>query len=813
MTAPAVRPVAPPAGVPGAPVGAQKRTTVYYDETGREHRAAEPVPTDKFGRIVGEKWRCPRCDVDEWHQAGNRANRMAPVCERCERAMQPLEVKDASRLPWGAMWGAVERPLRPVWALAGTAAAGVIVDASDASALVFVPAAVGAYFGVSRWWRRRAQKAAARRAQVPLDVADPFGQPKIRAAIDRAARACGLTAAAAVGWLTVPAAVGVPADDVVGHVAVWGSLLAGWVLPAASWWRAERDARVVPEPEAVFVEVPDAGPQVDAEEAEVLRIWSEVVAVRQGQNITGPDGQPAKATANGKLPGTSLQDWRRIEGGWSATVVGPVGAYESDQFAAAPAKIASAYRMHRSMVTVMPDPEDENRAIVMAQRKSPLRDTVRWAGPESIDAVKGTAEVGRYVDGSPLMYELYRPGWGCPHDFMCGTTGAGKSETLSGLLAVDRWAHYTDEDGVKHGLVADLLIDPQQGQSYEPFMDDLAAPVATSLEEAMMMVEAFRAEMLRRNEFLSKRGWRDKHGVVHRPEWVDGRNRVRYGRKWWNPLVDGPLLTLNIDEAHEYLAHKPFATLVTAGARMYRKCGMRIRVATHTPLLSDLGGSMALRDMLTGGFVWVGRTANGLSGPTAFNGRLPVDPRSIPAIPGSGFTLGQLSNKPMMSRFMWEPDYYDLVRDENEQPVGFPAELPPHTLEAFNAGTSDEFGRWSTALRAGDDWAPSQQIRDRIEVAAKAEATTKCVDAVRGVLAAAAGPLNMDQIDEALNVAGTPFATRTVRDALADLRREGLVSSVKGRHELSQQGRAVSEDDAAAREEQEQLALDEGGDW
>ena len=52
-----------------------------------------------------------------------------------------------------------------------------------------------------------------------------------------------------------------------------------------------------------------------------------------------------------------------------------------------------------------------------------------------------------------------------------------------------------------------------------------------------------------------------------------------------NALVDGPILTLNVDEAHGFLADKPFAALVTAGARMYRKCRMPIRLVTHTPLL------------------------------------------------------------------------------------------------------------------------------------------------------------------------------------------------------------------------------------
>jgi hypothetical protein len=792
MTTPtAVRPA--PGGATVAPLGSPERSRTYYDEQGRLHTANKPVPVDKFGRLTSVEFVCRRCDIDdEWYPTAQIPKGQAPTCGKCRRAMQPVPVKDAP-WPWRETLAMVERPLRPVWGLGAVAAAGAGVADGSTSALLFLAGApvVGelARRITARW--------------------------RIRRELDRVAetgRRVGYTAAAATGWLAVPAAFGV--DSPVAAAVTWGSLAAAWVIPAGGWWRRERDARNAPKSEPVVVaDAEPVGPLEDAGEKYVRLVWAARLAAKQGVQVIDPDtGQPVTAEQAGRLPGTFLEDWRRIEGGWSATVVGPVGAYESDKFSAAVKNIAAAYRMHRSMVTVMPDPEDENRAIVMAQKVSPLKDTVRWAGPDSIDAVRGQAVVGRYVDGTPLLYELNRPGWGCPHDFLCGTTGAGKSETLSGLLVVDRWASHIGADGVRRGIVCDLLIDPQQGQSYEPFMDDLAAPVATSLEEAMMLAEAVRAEMFRRNAYLSKKGWRDTDGVLHRAEWLDKRGKVRYGRKYWDPLIDGPILTLNIDEAHEYLKHKPFAEIIASNARMYRKCGIRIRVATHTPLLSDLGGSMALRDMLTGGFVWCGRVANALSGPTAFNGRLPVDPRSIPSIPGAGFTLGQLASKPMMSRFMWEEDYYELVRDVDDNPVGYPVELPAPTVEAFNAGTAGEFSKWFAALRAGEDWTPNAKIREQIVVAQRTEQRTKCVDAVLSVLAASAAPLDMNELDAALETAGTPFSTRAVRDALAKLRERGLVFSVKGRHELTPQARA--ERDESAAEEQEQLALDaEGGEW
>jgi hypothetical protein len=771
-------------------MGSTKKSRTYYDDAGKQHTASKPVPVDGNGAIVGAEFRCKRCGIDdEWFQLPKNK---APTCGTCDRRMEPVPVKDAPMLPWLEMLAAAERPLRPLWGLGVVAAAGAGVADGNTSAVVFLAGApvVGelARRITARW--------------------------RIRRELDRVsatARRVGYAAAGATAWLAVPAALGV--DSPTAAALTWGTLAAGWLIPAGGWWRRDRDARNAPRPELFVDDAEPVGPNEDPDEKYVRLVWAARLAAKQGQQVTDPDtGLPVTATIAGKLPGTFLEGWDRIKGGWSATVAGPVGAFKSDHFIAAPPDIAAAFSMHRSMVTVMPDSEDENRAIVMAQRVSPIKEQVRWLGPDSIDAVSGTAVVGQYADESPLLYELYRPGWGCPHDFLCGTTGAGKSETLSGLFIVDRYASHIGPDGVRRGLVADLLIDPQQGQSYEPFMDDLAAPVATTLEEAFLLVEAVRAEMYRRNAYLSKKGWRDKAGVLHRAEWVDGRGKTRYGRKWWNPLIDGPIITLNIDEAHEYLSDKKFAALITSGARMYRKCGIRIRIATHTPLLQDLGGSMPLRDMLTGGFVWMGRTANSLSGPTAFNGRLPVDPRFIPAIPGAGFTLGRLANKPMMSRFMWEQDYYELVRDADEQPIGFPAELPAHTLEAFGP----EYVRWSETIRAGEDWTPDEKLRERIAVAERAVETTKSVDAVFDVLAKTTTPLDMNDLDAALEKAGTPFSTRTVRDALAKLRERGQVSSTKGRHELTPQARAERDESGEVQSaaEQEQLALDaEGGGW
>lgn len=775
-------PVGPsPLGPTGGnlPPGTVRMSNRYVDAAGRFHTIRMSVPVNENGEITGKGWTCPKCHDTRWLGIKHTG---IPVCPRDNRKMREAALRGAPLLPWSAIWRAVDAPLRAVWVGAGIGVAGVgVYEASVpgwALAAAAVPLGYGARFAAQRYWlAEQVQRG-------NVDPTDPTSGLRHRRRVARRARAVGVSTAAATAWTGAAAWLGTDPETATGAV-TWLALVGLWVAPAATWWRHLRNQRNRPDP----TPAPDGGPTspINPDEAHVREVWARILA-RETTEVVGYDtkGKPITAKKSGKLPGTRLEDWHRVEGGWAATVVGPTGDYTSEMFLAARGAIASAFNMKASMVTIIPDEDDENRALVSTQRTPPIRQVVHWPGPDSIDVERGLAPIAMYSDGSHAMYELYRKGWGTPHDFLCGTTGSGKSEALSLLLLVDRWAHRAGPNGNRHGLVADLLIDPQQGQSYGPFVDDLAAPIACTLLEATLLVEALRREMLRRNRYLA------------RVPWVDDKGRHRKGRKWWNPLVDGPIITLNIDEAHEFLSFKNFAGLVTSGARMYRKCGIRIRIATHTPLLGDLGGSMALRDMVTGGSVWVGRTANSLSGPVAFNGRLQVDPRTIPEIPGMAYLLSGVAPKPMLARSMWMPDFYDWVRDEQDRPIGYPAPLPPETVKAFGA----QFVKWADTIRSGEEWAPDATTKP----ADDASSGTTAVDAVLAALAGATKPLDMNELDARLKAVGLTYSTRTVRDALKRLRddKNPRVYSANGRHELTPQAREEIQQQNAEATEVEQ---------
>jgi hypothetical protein len=770
-TDPAARPRQGPAGANKT----VRHSRTYYDEAGRRRTAQTEVPIDRFGHICGVQYRCPKCKTTQWVDLAV-ASKGVPVCENDGQRMVEVPVRPVSLLPWTSIGRTVAPQLRAVWVLLGAAGAGAAVYEGHVPPVVVAAAALPA--AAAAGWVARTKLLG--RAQARGHLADPDSGKRRRNTIDSRARMVGYCTAAGFLWLTVAAGAGVDPHTVGGRIALT-LLVVVWTLPAATWWRWLRGLRTyradrIP---SSAIDEPAGEIPMDPDEAQTRRVWRSIVAARKDDVIeTRADGTTVKAARGGKLVDTWLEDWHPVEGGWGATIVGPDGMYTGDAYVAAQGAVASAFRMKTSMVTVIPDGDDENRALVLAQRTSPIRDVIRWSGPDSIDAANGTAPVAVYADGDTAVYEVYRRDWGSPHVAVFGSTGTGKSELLNLIFGIDRWASYLDGDGNRRGMVASFLIDPQQGQSFAPFVGDLAGPVATTLDEAKVLVQALTNEMLRRNRYLTRDA----------KTWDPRRGKWRKGRKWWDPLIDGPILTLTIDEAHAFLVDREFCAMLTAGSRMWRKCGGQIRLSTHTPLLADLGGSTALRDMLTGCFVAVFRTANSLSGPVAFNGRLTVDPRTIPAEPGSCCILSGLQPKAMLARAMWEPDWYEWIYDGDDKPIGYPAPLPPETLAAFGP----DYAAWvrhAANPDAGVFVPPTTKP-------AAVEAPTVCVEAVRLVLGQGA-PMDMDAIDAKLRERGLTYSTRTVRDALAKLRKTGEVHSADGRHQLTDsaiEGLAVAAD-------------------
>lgn len=679
-------------------------------------------------------------------------------------------------VPWRQVRHRMRLQVRPLFVAGGVVGVATMVDAytvaPGAVSAGAAAATVAAYVVAPRYLIRESMAAGdvgednrPRWVRLVFGARIGFGDIKARSQelVARRRRLAAYVTATAGAWITLADVTGLDMSTPWSKL-TWTLLAPLAVIAAKPWLNyvrprpADKPAEQPEAPAADVVSEPGFG--------DIIRQrWTSTVgAVAQSERKIpaaqhGDEPEVIPAVVGGKLPGSVLTGIHRVVGGWAAVAVDPhqrgldwTGAGQTGNQVGPRRQIAAVFGVGLAAVTLEPEAEDANRCFVMVQKESPLRKVVPWDGPGSIDPRKGTGMFGRYADGTTGMYEVYRPGWGCPHDALFGTTGSGKSETFQLLMLIDRWMHYTDRQGRKHGMVADFLIDPQHGQSFGPFMDDLAAPVASSLDEALLLVEAFTAEGLRRNEYLAN------------VEWVDAKGRARKGRKWWNPLVDGPVLVLNVDEAHHFLVVKIFTALLTGGARMWRKCGMKIRLGTHTPLLTDLGGSTALRDMLTGGFVWVGRTNNSITKGAAFNGQLPVDPRSIPKVPGLAYALAGENPRALLLRTAWEEDFYDYVRDDAGEPIGYPAVVPQVTWDTFGR----EFNDW----RGSGLLTPAPVAR----VAAPTLVDQAVVDAVVEVLGAAGGPLDNRGLDAGLQpfrLRGVPCGLKQVRAAVEKLRADG----------------------------------------
>jgi hypothetical protein len=255
-----------------------------------------------------------------------------------------------------------------------------------------------------------------------------------------------------------------------------------------------------------------------------------------------------------------------------------------------------------------------------------------WWDGKGMDRKTGLARIGRFADGSPAHVKLYAPRFGCRHDLDSGTTGSGKSELLNLKIFI----------ALVTGWFVPVILDPQEGQSL-PFWQDRCI-YASGISAVERLVRGLHAAFFDRSAQLSKWRWSDD-GVE-----MPGMPFFDY------ELLGGalPMPWIFLDEAHEVLKdgnkwQRQITADVVEMARLIRKAGGKMTLATQIPGLADLGGSQALRDMLRGGNVWSGRTANkvasGMIGLVKDPSEIPRYFRDKTETAGLGYTDGP-DNRP-----------------------------------------------------------------------------------------------------------------------------------------------------------------------
>ncbi|MFE4653602.1 MarR family transcriptional regulator [Streptomyces sp. NPDC056707] len=467
------------------------------------------------------------------------------------------------------------RHLTPLYGSVALAAYGQALTSAPhgtTGAVATDAVATAAFYAWTKWrakdgWDNRPAQFLARHRALP----SPPGKPLRR---DELLRSAGAVGSAVVLTTLMPALDAGPFEP--GMAGVWWL---GWLPSVAIPWWYRRRIRPTEE------EIPEGL------EARVER-WLATVG-----------------SAKGALPGAELIDAvdMDVEGAWQGTIALDAVRHTTDDAIAATKRIAAAFGVSVTSISVEGD-HTGNAALARLQvyQRNPLKAVPVFPGPQVLDKKTGIATIGWYIDGTPAMYQMWRPGWGAVHSHISGSTGAGKSAIFRSLFAIEK----------QSGLVVTWGGDPQYGKSFG-FWQDYLDYFACGPDECMGMLIAANTELDRRS----------KNSAVS--TWVDADGDTMYGETDWEPGED-PLLAVTIDEWQDvWGAYGDEAIeLAVRIAILGRKCGIKLRLGTHLPTLESLGSSK-LRQPLTAGNNIALRTTERSAGYVI---NLPADPNDIPAV-------------------------------------------------------------------------------------------------------------------------------------------------------------------------------------
>lgn len=372
--------------------------------------------------------------------------------------------------------------------------------------------------------------------------------------------------------------------------------IAGIILAVPYWVAAVR--RPAPARREIEPATP-AAPPLSAQ----VRLWNERVV---------PNNQAFKKT--------HLADVKPIPDGYSGIIVGEPGETLFSKLSAASAveTIASANRVRPTQVAVEPvDDGDASRAQVTVIRSdNNLTETI-WLEDSgaAIDPETGIAQIGRFFDRTPVHRQFWTTSGGAQMGVIAGDTGSGKSNHVSGLLALAHRSH----------LVATALLDPQAGSS-QPDWSGKTPIYGEGHEETYEHLRMLDFVMTRRADY-----------VAHAP-WVDEKGRERRGKPFLlpgDPDMDGMTMLMVCLEELKLFLDGPFGKLgfdlLATGVRTWRKAGGGLLVVNQNLGLDNFGNngqSQSFRsNLISGGSLTALRTGSstdhGMVG-------LPADPSKLP---------------------------------------------------------------------------------------------------------------------------------------------------------------------------------------
>jgi hypothetical protein len=357
----------------------------------------------------------------------------------------------------------------------------------------------------------------------------------------------------------------------------------------------------------------------------------------------------------------------------------------------------------------------------------------------------------------------YSPRYGTRHDLISGTTGSGKTALLDLYCMI----------ALTSGCFVPVICDPQEGQSL-PFWRDKCL-YASGVGQVERMLRGLHAGFLDRSSYLATLPWVDD-GVK-----MPGMPFFDY------ELTGLPMPLIILDEAHMVLKdgsrqQRAIRDAVLEMARLIRKTGGKMTLATQMPSLEDLGGKQALRDMLRGGNVWSGRTANKVAGGML---GLVKDPSEIPRFFGDGEETAGLGYMDGPDNRPDAPMRTDRVSKDHYRNPPAVRQLDDRFLEVMDRAMKASVSPTSTvapvpaAARNGQRAGGLGTLlrhprRDDTPEPEAAQEGRRCIDAVWQVLSDAGAEMTRGEVikwtgDLARSWDRKPWSIKAIQNALTDL--------------------------------------------
>jgi len=332
------------------------------------------------------------------------------------------------------------------------------------------------------------------------------------------------------------------------------------------------------------------------------------------------------------------------------------------KIAARPEEIAAAFGARPDECYAEPHPSGEaHRGLLTRLGTATLEQPREWDG-SGVDLAAGTARAGRFADGTDARALFWKngKGGGIKHFWLSGCDGSGKTSLLDLLLCIAT----ATRDRSGRGLIAPVILDPQDGQALPAWMDHL--PTARGIAECAVWVDALYEAMFARSRQLAGFRWKllaDKRTAVPADDPRPGS--VRKGIGFFDPVLTGlPVIMIVIDECPILLAVPGIEDKLTKIAKLGRKAGFMLVMAAQVPSVKEMK-SAELRSILNGGNQFMFRAGDRVSGGMM---NMPADPNKIAKFfrngqqtEGLGYASTLDARPTVPFRADYEPDPYEVA--------------------------------------------------------------------------------------------------------------------------------------------------------